>query len=757
MLLRKLFRTAWKYKAQFISMIIMVAIGIGVFIGFNMEWYSLQKDTSSFFEQTAFADYRIYNDAGFTAEDASAIEELDGVDAVARVLNVNVGVKDTAKSLGLFVAENDTVSTMVITEGAEYSLDSEDFWLSDKFAAANGIGLGDTLTVVYRNFEISGVVAGLAKSSEFMICVADENQLMPDYNSYGFVYASPKKISSALNGLMIYPQINILSSLDKTEMESKIAAALGKTTLVLSKDENYSYAGAQGEIEEGQSMGAILPVLFLLIGVLTMITTMHRITANEKTQIGTLKALGFKNGKILRHYTSYGLVIGLIGALLGVALGFGIAYLVVSPTGMQSTYMDMPVWNLYIPWFCWLVLVAAVAFLTLISFLSVRSMLRGSAADALRPYTPKKVKPMKIERTKVWNKLSFGSRWNLRDIVRHKSRSLMTLVGVIGCMILLVGGLGMRDTMNAYIDVIDNKIFNYETRVNIVETADNAQVLSFAEQYGGDLLASSSVSLNGEAVTLDIYNVTHDKIRFLDKNNKTIALQDSGVYLCIRLTDGISVGDQIDISPYGSDKTYTVTVAGVMRSVLTESITLTEEYARTIGIPYTYSAVFVDSSPSEISSEEFISGTQTKENLLDSYDSFMEIMNTMVIILIVAAIVLGIVVLYNLGVMSYVERYRELATLKVVGFRNKHIGRILISQNIWLTLLGVVIGLPAGVGVLQLLIITLASEYELKMVLGAATYCISVLLTFIVSLAVGFFVARKNKKVNMVEALKGAE
>ncbi len=129
----------------------------------------------------------------------------------------------------------------------------------------------------------------------------------------------------------------------------------------------------------------------------------------------------------------------------------------------------------------------------------------------------------------------------------------------------------------------------------------------------------------------------------------------------------------------------------------------------------------------------------------------------MVLIFVVAAIVLGTVVLYNLGIMSYVERNRELATLKVLGFRDKHIAKLLISQNIWLTVIGVLIGLPAGVGVLYVLITSLVSEYELKLTLGVLTYTVSILLTFGVSLAVGWMVAGKNKKIDMVEALKGAE
>lgn len=758
MLLRKLFRTAWKYKAQFISMIIMVAIGIGIFVGFNMEWYSLEKDTGDFLAETNYADYRIMSEQGFSAEDIDAVKKIDGVKQAIRVLNVNVDVKGDDTSLALFVPEEYCVSTMRITSGADYSEQSDGFWLSDKYATANNVKIGDALTVTYRNNEISGEVVGLAKSGEFMVCVADSNQIMPDYTLFGFVYASPEKIKNALSGFIMYPQINILSDMEKPQMEKAVKTALSKTTLVLGKNEHRAYAAAQSEIEEGQTMVSVLPLLFLLIGVLTMITTMHRVTANEKTQIGTLKALGFKNGKIIRHYTAYGLFIGIVGAILGIALGIGICAFVINPNGMMGTYLDLPKWGLYAPWWTWLVLAGIVAFLTLISFLSVKKMLKGTAADALRPYVPKKVKPLAIEKTKVWNKMSFATKWNLRDIFRHKTRSIMTLVGIIGCMILLVGGLGMKDTMTGFLDALDKQVMNYETRVNFTQTVTNEQAIEFVEKYNGDYVASSSVQVNGEAITLEVYNVSHNLVKFIDKNNNEVTLTDEGAYISLRVAGrGFKVGDTLEFLPYGSEESYRVKVAGILRSYTVECITLTAEYADSITMPYTISSAFVNTSASNIDAADFVSGTQTKAAIMDSYNSFMNIMNTMVLVLVIAAIVLGIVVLYNLGVMSYVERYRELATLKVVGFKNKHIGRILISQNIWLTIIGIIIGLPAGVGVLHLLLALLASEYELKMILGALTYCVSILLTFGVSLVVGLLVARKNRKINMVEALKGAE
>ena len=761
MLLRKLFRTAWKYKAQFVSMVIMVAIGTGMFLGFNMEWFSLYKDTERFYEETGFADYRLYDKTGFTADAAEKLRGIDGVVSAERAFSVNVTVEGQDKNVLLSLNAVEGEVKFHVTDGAGYDSTADGFWLSDRFAEKKNIKVGDDLTLTYSNKKMTGKILGLVKISEYLICVSGESQLMPDYDVYAFVYVTPEKLVNTI-GADYFPQVNIVGNKallekDKDEVEDIINAALGKTTLVISKEDYPVYSEAKGEEEEGKTMGFVLPVLFLLIGVLTMITTMHRIAANEKTQIGTLKALGFKDRTITLHYTSYGFTVGLIGSALGVALGYLVAAVIVSPNGMMATYFDMPYWNLYIPWFCWVIMIITLVFLTLISYLSVRKMLKGTAADALRPYVPKKVKPLKIEKTKAWGKLSFGNKWNLRDVTRHRTRSAMTLFGIVGCMILLVGGLGMNDTMNGFLSLIGNNIYNYETKIIIDEQADTAEVIAFAEATGSDYVSSSQARFGDRSVAVEIYNVSHDKFRLTDKRNRRVELSDDGVYPCMRLSEGLKTGDEIEFSFYGSDEVYRAKVAGFLRSVMTENIVMSETCAKNLGIDYKISALYTDNAPEDISAYGFISNAQSKQTIMDTYDTFMEIMLTMVLMLVIAALVLGVIVLYNLGVMSYVERYRELATLKVVGFKNKHIGKLLISQNMWLTVIGVLIGLPAGVGVLKLLLVLLASEYELTLILGPITYLVSILLTFGVSLAVGLLVARKNRKINMVEALKGAE
>ena len=770
MLRRKLFRTMKLYRAQFLSMVIMIAIGIAIFVGFNVEWYSLERDTLSFLEETGFADYRIVSEKGFSQEDADAIAAISGIDTVSRHLTAGTTRDEDGDTIAVNVTTNPAVSGFLVTSGASYDATSKDgIWLSDQYAAANEIRVGDTLSLVYKNFHLSGTVKGLIKSGEYLICVADETQVMPDYSGYGYAYLSPAMLRKLLLGMEFYPQINVRTSLDKETFTRAVDEALGETMLIVPKEDTISYSEAMGESNEGKTMGSVLPVLFLAIAVLTMVTTMHRLTASEKTQIGSFKALGYRDGKILRHYASYALAVGLAGTLLGTALGWLIGWFIMNPGGPMGTYLDMPDWSLSAPFYVWIVLIAINVFLLLIGILSVRSFLHCSAAEALRPYTPKKMRSLLLEKTFVWKHFSFGTKWNLRDSLRHKARSAMTVFGIFGCTLLLVGSLGMRDTMDMFVDQYYGESILYETKINLdTETVDNSAALELADAYSADLLSQTSVQIGGKAVGLEIYHTGHDMVRFLADDPSLGTGPDGsgsghylhpgpeGVLVCRRIAREFHLqpGDEITFSPYGSSETYTAAVTGIIRS-LTESIIMSDTYAQQLGLTFTFSSIYT--SETQIAADKAILNTQSRQMIIASLDTIMQIMDEMIWLLVAAAIILGIVVLYNLGFMSYVERYREMATLKVIGFKDRKIRSLLISQNIWMTVLGVLAGIPAGRATLQVLMELLAGEYEMNMTIRPSSYLISILLTFGVSLLVGLIIARKNRHIDMVEALKGQE
>ena len=428
------------YRAQFLSMIIMIALGIGVFVGMNMEWYSIDKNTAYLFDATGFADYRIVSEKGFSSEDADKIAALDGVDAVSRYLSIQVDVKEKQdESVALTVTENAEVSGFLLMEGNAYEKDSKDgIWLSDKYAAANNISVGDTLTFLYANKEIQGHVEGLIKSGEYLINVRDESQLMPDYTNFGFAYISPAMYENAM-GFAFYPQLNVISTLSKEIFTENVDDALQSTSLILTKDETVSYAQANGEKEEGRTMGSVLPVLFLVIAILTMVTTMHRITSKEKTQIGTLKALGFKDRRILRHYTSYAFTIGLIGSALGIGFGYFLAWQIMNPSGSMGTYgRHAPPGICIYPDSAFIPESGILILLTLIGFLSVKEMLKGNSCRC-----PAALYAEESEKTCSSSARGFSicclsaPAGTCAIPYGISSRTAMSLIGIIGCMTIM--------------------------------------------------------------------------------------------------------------------------------------------------------------------------------------------------------------------------------------------------------------------------------------------------------------------------------
>ena len=785
MLKRKLWRTAGVYKVQFISMMLMIALGIGIFVGFNAEWVTIQVDTDEFFDACGFADYRIIDEDGLTFQEADKIRDIEGVAGVSRFLSVNADVKDSDDQLALTITENFHTSGFVLIEGEPYDrLDSEGLWLMDKYAELNDINVGDRLTVMFEDMEFSGTVRGLIESSEYLICVRDESQVMPDFNTYGYVYATPAMLRSVIEDKIreeepdfdddvmsiavkevyddIYPQINVNTSMEKEAFQEAADKAIGRTLLVLSKDEVVSYAESRGEMDEGKTMGSVLPVLFLAIAILTMITTMNRITISEKTQIGTLKALGFRDKRILRHYTSYAAVIAVIGSVAGMIMGYYFCKVIMAQDGMMGTYFVMPDWTIRIPAWIWAIVVVLIALTILVGYLSVKELLKGTAAETLRPYTPRHIRRVALEKTALWNRMRFGTKWNLRDIFRHRSRSAMSFIGTFGCMLLLVASFGMNQTMANFLNTFYDKTMVYSSKILMSTDAKNKDAVKIAGELDGDYSASVSSKVGDKAISVDVYNIQNGTYQFIDEDSEIVELPEDGAYICKRLAKEFNVGqgDTVTIEPYGTSDSYDVYIAGINRS-LSESISMTEEYADKIGLTendeYRINNVYTMTPKDQISTSSKITSIQSKQDIIDSFDSFMDIFYFFIIALIVASCLLCLIVLYNLGIMSYMERYREMATLKVLGFRNKAIGRLLISQNLWIAAAGTLLGIPVGIWALRFLMDLLAGEYEMEVLIGPQSIVPAAVLNLGVAAIVGWLIARKNRRINMVEALKGTE
>lgn len=751
MLKRKIIRTLLNYKAQMISMLLMIILGVGIFLGCNIEWYSIKTNRTNYYEDTGYPEYRIYKDS-FSLDELQYVKDFSDVKYATRALTT-LGSLNNNTYLMLNVLEDCQNIKPLYIDGEVYSNEADGIYLSDLYAKENNIKLNDYLDIEAEGFKIHEPVKGLIKSSEYLICLKDSSQLLPNYKEYAYCYLSPKMITKYL-GQAFYNTVYASSKLSTSDFEAKALNALGASITVLSYQDETGYSGSNGEIEEGKTMALLIPTAFILIAVLTMVTTMARISTNERIQMGVLKSLGFKRKKIARHYSLYGLIIGIIGTLIGCVLAYGIAYYIINPKGPMSTYLDFPSWHLYMPWYGVLIVILLPITLGIISYLIVNSELKGTACETLKPKREKAVKASYIEKTKFFSKASFQTKWNIRDMLRHKARTIMSIIGVLFSTVLIFACMGMRDTVIDFKNTLYNENYNFENKLTLNSQISNTKALDLASKYEADYEANVAIKLNNKTVVLSIINNSRNLLGIVDEKENRLELKDGGVYVCRRIKDdGYKINKEIDFNLYGSKEIISSKVIGVCLS-MTEGIYMTENTANELGISYKIQTLYTNLNAMVDSN---VSSITTKTELLSAFNTMMEMMDSMIWILILASAILAVVVLYNLASLGYIEKIREMSTLKVIGFTNKKIAKILVVGTIWITVMGLIIGLPLGAYLLDILLRALTGEYEMNMAFGYLSYIVGIVVPFLVSLVTIYLISKKTKKLDMVSALKERE
>lgn len=751
MLKRKIIRTLLNYKAQMISMLLMIILGVGIFLGCNIEWYSIKTNRTNYYEDTGYPEYRIYKDS-FSLDELQYVKDFSDVKYATRGLTV-LGSLNNNTYLMLNVLEDCQNIKPFYIDGEVYSNEADGIYLSDLYAKENNIKLNDYLDIEAEGFKIHEPVKGLIKSSEYLICLKDSSQLLPNYKEYAYCYLSPKMITKYL-GQAFYNTVYASSKLSPSDFEAEAFNALGASITVLSYQDETGYSGSNGEIEEGKTMALLIPTAFILIAVLTMVTTMARISTNERIQMGVLKSLGFKRKKIARHYSLYGLIIGTAGTLIGCVLAYGIAYYIINPKGPMSTYLDFPSWHLYMPWYGVLIVILLPITLGIISYLIVNSELKGTACETLKPKREKAVKASHIEKTKFFSKASFQTKWNIRDMLRHKARTIMSIIGVLFSTVLIFACMGMRDTVIDFKNTLYNENYNFENKLILNSQISNTKALDLASKYEADYEANIAIKLNDKTVVLSIINNSRNLLGIIDEKGNRLELKDGGVYVCRRIKDdGYKINNEIDFNLYGSKEIISSKVIGVCLS-MTEGIYMTENTANELGISYKIQTLYTNLN---VTVDSNVSSITTKTELLSAFNTMMEMMDSMIWILILASAILAVVVLYNLASLGYIEKIREMSTLKVIGFTNKKIAKILVVGTIWITVVGLIIGLPLGAYLLDILLRALAGEYEMNMAFGYLSYIVGIVVPFLVSLVTIYLISKKTKKLDMVSALKERE
>lgn len=799
---KKIIRDIKQNKMQFFNIFIMVFLGVFVFAGIHSYMDGMQESANKYYESNNLQDIWITGE-NFSKDDLEKVKNIQNVNQAERVLTISTELenKDNVTLETNFIESND-ISKMYIVEGENFEKNKKGVWIDSYLAKNLNLKVGDEISFKYKDYKITEKIQGLVTTPDHVYFVKDDTAIFPTHKDYGFVYLSinefPKdyiydelrtniaKENSMINidnkdsitnevienmipnfnieNYYIYNSILVdVKDTDKVEDTKKdIENNIKNAIAVTDREASVSYKGYNSEIEEGSTYSGVFTFLFLFIAILSVATTMNRFVKKQRSQIGTLKALGFKNRKIIKHYVGYGFYISLLASILGILLGnfvLGDFFL-----NMEMSYFEVPVYNTVVLPIVYILAIGVVILITAITYLSCRNILKESAVEALRVEIPK-VKKNKFDLTTkgLLKKASISTRWNLRDIGRNKGRSLMAIVGIIGCTMLLVCAFGLLDTMNSYLDWEFNKISNFKYKLSLDSQYTQEQFNKLTKKYGNETSQSFGIEIKNkdkkETNTVTA-NDANEHLKYTDHNRQYMELNDDGIYITEKLSEkyGLKVGDEISWHVFGDDNWYTSKIVGLNRDPQNQQLNMTRKYYESLGLTYKADSLYTNDDLRDIKTLEGVETIQSIDNLKTGMESMLKTMQSMIVLLIVVSAILGFVIIYNLGVLSFSEKQYQFATLKVLGFKNKQIKNIFVKQNLWLAVIGILIGLPLGFFMVDYIFkAALGDSYDFNAQISIVSYLYAAVGSFIVAIFVNKVLSRKVKKIDMVSSLKGNE
>ena len=789
MLNKKMFRDIKNNLSQFITIFLMIMIGIMAYSGIKAYMDGMKETADKFYTENNLQDLNLIGE-NFTSDDLSLIKSIDNVKDAERKLSVT-GTTDKDKTLLINFIESNNISKFYIVDGDKFDPNKSGVWLDEFYAKENNIKVGDTITVKYENMNLKEKVIALVNIPDHLYDVRDESELYPDRKEFGFAYLSANEITEDFikdkimkeynitdgktfdfmfknfnyKDYIVFPTVMVdvkdTSKIDKNknDIEDKVKSAKA----IINIEDTSSYVTYQGEIDEGKTYVGVFSGIFLFIAMLSVITTMTRVVKNQRTQIGTLKALGFSNGRVLMHYMGYGFWISIVASIVGLVLGyFFIGKIFIN---LEMAFFEIPNGHPSMNVSSYFISLLVIFIVALITYITGKAILKENPAETLRNKIPSvKGRTINFTRSKLFSKLSFSSKWNFRDILRNKMRTLMGIAGVVGCCMLIVCALGMLDSMNHFVDLQFSDLYNFDYKLTLKENINDNEVKELTNIYGDKTSKTYGIEIkeNGKRESNNIFITDANKyVRFVNNKDKFINVNSNkGVYVTYKLAKnkGYKIGDKITWHIYGDDNYYTSEIVGFNKDPQNQNVTMTRAYFESLGLTYTPDSLYTNKDLSKTKEITNVETIQDIENLKEGMTGMLSMMKTMLVLIIVIAILLGGIIIYNLGILSYSEKQYQFATLKVLGFKDKQIKNIFIKQNNWIAIISIIIGLPLGYYLTDWLFKTAIEEhYDFGAYIKVFTYLLSAVGTYLVSYLVSRFLSRKIKNIDMVTSLKGNE
>lgn len=546
------------------------------------------------------------------------------------------------------------------------------------------------------------------------------------------------------------------------------------------------YSGYGDNADRMKAIGEVFPLIFFLVAALISLTTMTRMVEEERTLIGTLKALGYSKKSIAAKYLGYAVLATLTGGIFGVMIGEKILpYIII--TAYKIMYRHLPdveiPYNLY---YGVLACVAALLCTVAATIFSCMKELKEQAAELMRPPAPKQGKRVFLEYIPfLWKRLNFTWKSTVRNLMRYKKRFFMTIFGIGGCMGLMLVGFGLKDSISSIVPLQYEDIQLYDGNVilqsdvtmqekqEVYEALEkNSQVVATAE----DLL--QKITIEHDGVSKEVYlNVPENVEKFSDfvvlqdrTTKEKYQLTDKGAVLTEKMAKelGVSAGDTVTIKEE-NEKERTVKISQICENYMSHYLYMTPAvYKAAYGKEPEYNSIYYRTEGRTTKESESVGEAALKldgalsvsytTELRQQVDDMLQSLDIVIVVLIISAGMLAFVVLYNLNNINITERKRELATLKVLGFYDKEVTEYVYRENILLTLIGSVFGMLLGKILHRFIIVTV--EIDSVMFgrnINTISFVYAFLLTVVFSLFVNGVMYFKLKKINMVESLKSVE
>ena len=748
---KKMLRDISINKTQFISIFLMAFLGVFAFCGVCSEYYGLEQTSHDFYTDTNLADGWIYN----TTITDEALDEINNfsTDSEKQLIVKSVGNFSNDPDITLHFLDTNEISKFYTTEGEDFNLsDDSGVWLDKRFADAQNLTVGDNISFTFNGLEIEKEIKGIGYSPEY-VYEASPTSIIPDFKDMGFAYLSYKAFPSDIQ----YNTLLVKFNQTPDEFRDSLDGSVEYLSFTEQTD-HVSVNQFENEMSQHKMIGDVFPIVFILVTFLTLLTTMTRIISHQRTQIGVLKAVGYKNRTIILHYMSYGFWLVLAGAILGLFLGPAIIPRLFYPS-MTSRY-SLPVWHPGFDMsFVYVALIMVLSSL-LVSYLAARNISKENPADTMRPKAPNISTSGFLENSRIWNKANFNIRWNYRDAKRNKFRALMAIVGVMGCVALLISAFGMNDSMENIKHWEYDDISHFESKLIIESGASLSDIEDVRKEVNGSTIMEQAIEIKGhgneKTASLLVLNDT-TLISQTDKDGNSINLSSTDISLSAKTAESLNVGvgDTIEWHVVGSDDWVSCKITNIHGEPLSQGIILSKEKFDDLDLNYTPTSIITAENVE--GNHDSIKSITTLNEMKNNWDEMSGSVMMMVSILIFFAILLAIVVLYNLGILSFTEIEREIATLKVLGFKTGDLRKLLLTQNLVFTFIGFILGIPLGFYLMTLMMNAAGDSLYYIPSLTLGNILLSGVITFIVSIAVNLLFSSKIKNLNMVEALKDVE